>query len=167
VRWNLPEPLAVCRLFKFVGLTREFSPKNSSGFGTMSSPTSYENVIKNGWDPKDVVAGQLTNPSNGGGFSSIASLNQTVATLTAEYGTIGGIMGWEYFNSVPGGTAEPWKWAQEMTQILRPGYSVQLTVTTQDAEKLDTAWKESVVGSATSSVAEVKPNVDYFAMINA
>lgn len=133
----------------------------------MSSPLSYQRVIKNGWDPKDIVAGQLTNPSNGGGFTDISSLNQTVATLTTEYGTIGGIMGWEYFNSVPGGTTEPWKWAQEMTEILRPGYSVQLTVTSDTAETLDTAWRESVIGSAPSSFAEVKPNVDYFAMINA
>lgn len=132
----------------------------------MSSPLWYERVIKSGWEPKDIVAGQLTNPSNGGGFTSIENLNQTVAALTAEYGTIGGIMGWEYFNSVPGGTAEPWKWAQEMTEILRPGYSVQLTVTSDTAEALDTAWRESVV-DAPSSFAEVKPNVNYFAMINA
>ena len=53
-----------------------------------------------------------------------------------------------------------------MTEILRPGYSVQLTVTSDTAETLDTAWRESVV-DAPSSFTEVKPNVDYFAMINA
>lgn len=134
----------------------------------MSTPLSYQRVIRNGWDPKDIVAGQLTNPSNGGGFTDTASLNQTVAALTAEYGTIGGIMGWEYFNSVPGGTAEPWRWAQDMTEILRPGYSVQLTVTSDTAETLDAAWRESVAGDGVaSSFAEVKPSVDYFAMVNA
>lgn len=132
----------------------------------MSSPISYQRVINNGWDPKDIVAGQLTNPANGGGFTSVESLNQTVLALTAQYGTIGGIMGWEYFNSVPGGTAAPWQWAQDMTQILRPGYSVQLTVTRDTAETLDAAWRASVV-DAPASFGEVTPNVDYFAMINA
>ncbi|KKY33732.1 putative chitinase 3 [Diaporthe ampelina] len=137
-----------------------------SGFGTMSSPLSYERVIQNGWEPKDIVAGQLTNPANGGGFTSTDSLNQTVIALTQEYGTIGGIMGWEYFNSVPGGTAAPWQWAQEMTEILRPGYGVQLTVTRDTAAALDAAWRESVV-SAPSRSGETRPNVDYSAMINA
>lgn len=132
----------------------------------MSSPLSYQRVIKNGWDPKDIVAGQLTSPSNGGGFTSVESLKQTVAALTAEYGTIGGIMGWEYFNSVPGGTAAPWKWAQDMTAILRPGYSVQLTVTSDIAEALDAAWRGSII-DALESLVDVRPNVDYFAMINA
>lgn len=132
----------------------------------MSTPLSYQRVIKNGWEPKDIVAGQLTNPSNGGGFTSVESLNQTVTALTAEYGTIGGIMGWEYFNSVPGGTAAPWQWAQEMTEILRPGYGVQLKVTSEAAETLDTAWRESVI-DAPSNIVEVRPNVDYFAMVNA
>ncbi|KAL1850669.1 hypothetical protein Daus18300_012880 [Diaporthe australafricana] len=137
-----------------------------SGFGTMSSPLSYERVIKNGWKPEDIVAGQLTNAANGGGFTSIANLNQTVITLKEEYGTIGGIMGWEYFNSAPGGTAAPWKWAQEMTEILRPGYTVALTVTEDTAQTLDTAWRTSVIDSA-SNLVEPRPNVDYFAMVNA
>ncbi|KAI3390843.1 hypothetical protein diail_8546 [Diaporthe ilicicola] len=137
-----------------------------SGFGTMSSPSSYERVIKNGWKPEDIVAGQLTSPANGGGFTSIADLNQTVISLMAEYGTIGGIMGWEYFNSAPGGTAAPWQWAQEMTEILRPGFSVALTVTNDAAQTLDTAWRTSVI-NADSSFAETRPNVDYFAMVNA
>ncbi|KAJ0120792.1 chitinase 3 [Diaporthe amygdali] len=137
-----------------------------SGFGTMSSPLWYERVVKAGWDPKDIVAGQLTSPVNGGGFTSIADLNQTVIALKEEYGVIGGIMGWEYFNSVPGGTAAPWQWAQEMTEILRPGYNVQLTVTDETAQTLDTAWKESVI-DAESNFVEPRPNVDYFAMVNA
>lgn len=132
----------------------------------MSSPLSYERIIKNGWKPEDIVAGQLTNAANGGGFTSIANLNQTVITLKEEYGTIGGIMGWEYFNSAPGGTAAPWEWAQEMTEILRPGYTVALTVTEDTAQTLDTAWRTSVIDSA-SNLVEPRPNVDYFAMVNA
>jgi hypothetical protein len=30
-------------------------------------------------------------------------------------------MGWEYFNSLPGGKVKPWEWAAFMTQKLRSG----------------------------------------------
>jgi hypothetical protein len=83
-------------------------------------------------------------------------------------------MGWEYFNSDPGGTAAPWEWAQEMTAILRPNDTVQLTITTNTAENLDYAWRESVVtdapGQSLSVEGEeqdIQPTVDYFAMVNA
>jgi hypothetical protein len=28
-------------------------------------------------------------------------------------------MGWEYFNSLPGGEEKPWEWAQAMSALLR------------------------------------------------
>lgn len=139
----------------------------------MATPTTYEKVVAYGWDPTMIVAGQLTSPDNGSGYTSIPTLNETVIELMEEFGTIGGIMGWEYFNSDPGGTAAPWEWAQEMTQILRPGYTVDLTITTETATKLDAAWKASVITdeanqeSIQSEEEGVQANVDYFAMINA
>ncbi|KAK7732517.1 hypothetical protein SLS53_008402 [Cytospora paraplurivora] len=96
------------------------------------------------------------------------------ALYVDEYGQIGGIMGWEYFNSDPGGTAEPWEWAQEMTQILRPNYTVALTITTEAATILDMAFRASVgtdqsgqLTSVQSDGADIQHGVDYFAMINA
>ncbi|KUI66287.1 Chitinase 1 [Cytospora mali] len=145
-----------------------------SGFGSMSSPSTYEKIVANGWDPTQIVAGQLTSPSNGYGYTSIPTLNQTVIDLMEEYGMIGGIMGWEYFNSDPGGTAAPWEWAQEMTEILRPNYTVQLTVTTETAKTLEQAWrasvKEDALGQSPSvqgEEADIEPTVNYFTMINA
>lgn len=145
-----------------------------SGFGSMSTPTTYEKIVASGWDPTKIVAGQLTSSANGYGYTSIPTLNETVIELVEEYGTIGGIMGWEYFNSEPGGTAAPWEWAQEMTAILRPDDTVQLTITTETAENLDSAWRESVVTDAPGQSLsvegkeqEVQPTVDYFAMVNA
>ncbi|ROW06349.1 hypothetical protein VPNG_07489 [Cytospora leucostoma] len=145
-----------------------------SGFGSMSSTATYDRIIANGWDPSQIVAGQLTSPDDGYGYTTIPNLNQTVIELVDEYGLIGGIMGWEYFNSDPGGTAEPWEWAQEMTQILRPNYTVALTITTESATMLDMAFRASVgtyqSGQLTSGQgdgADIQHGVDYFAMINA
>lgn len=145
-----------------------------SGFGTMDTPADFESIVANGWDPKVIVAGELTNSANGYGYTSPVLLNETVIELVEQYGTIGGIMGWEYFNSEPGDTAAPWEWAQEMTEILRPDYPVSLTITTETASALTIAYKQSIVqdtdsgSSASASLEDVAlPTVDYFAMVNA
>jgi hypothetical protein len=40
-----------------------------------------------------------------------SALQSTIRSLVAKYPTFGGVDGWEYFNSMPGGTAAPWQWA--------------------------------------------------------
>ncbi|CAN8099654.1 unnamed protein product [Discula destructiva] len=136
-----------------------------NGFGTMNSPLDYEAVVSSGWDVTQVVAGQLT--TAGQNPTYFDSLNQTVETLMDEYGTIGGIMGWEYFNSDPGGEAAPWEWAQAMTQILRPDYPVSLVMTNETASTLYTAYEHSYNHTVKSKSGVEKYGVDYFAMINA
>ncbi|KAF3762716.1 glycoside hydrolase [Cryphonectria parasitica EP155] len=143
-----------------------------SGFGTMAYPTNFEYIVANGWAPTEIVAGQLTNPLNGGGYTDIGTLNQTVIELVEMYGTIGGIMGWEYFDSLPGGTAAPWEWAQDMTAILRPNDTLTLDITNETATILNAAWQESVVqpssaSSSADSTQSTQATVDYFAMVNA
>lgn len=143
-----------------------------SGFGTMATPADFERVVAYGWSPTEILAGQLTSAANGYGFTSIPTLNETVVELVETYGTIGGIMGWEYFNSDPAGTAAPWEWAQEMTQILRPNDVPELTITAETASTLDAAWEESIVepdpSAADSPEKKVKSvKVDYFSMVNA
>jgi hypothetical protein len=65
------------------------------------------------------VAGTLTDPSNGGsGYVDIAALKNTVGALRAKHPAFGGVMGWEYFNSQPGGSAAPWQWAAEVSSAL-------------------------------------------------
>lgn len=44
-----------------------------------------------------------------------------LAALRGSHGRFGGVMGWEYFNSLPGGEERPWEWAREMTRHLRDG----------------------------------------------
>lgn len=56
---------------------------------------------------------------------------------------MGGIAGWEYFNSEPGGQRRPWRWAQAMTAILRPGGVPRMRITRETAEALAQAWTAS------------------------
>jgi hypothetical protein len=79
-----------------------------NGLGSMASADTFASIVDAGWPPTKIVAGQLTSPANGGGFVPHEQLNKTVMELRGRYGEIGGIMGWEYFNSAPGGRARPW-----------------------------------------------------------
>jgi hypothetical protein len=144
----------------------------------MAAITDYEKVLTTGWNPKKILAGQITSSANGHGFVPYDRLNQTISELRRRYGEIGGIMGWEYFNSQPGGLDQPWQWAQVMTAILRPNEVPFLTVTRATANKLVDAWRDSVLGAAgaflTATVGvgtvggvDLTPTVDYLGMVNA
>ncbi|KAG6028026.1 hypothetical protein E4U41_000790 [Claviceps citrina] len=144
-----------------------------SGFGTMASPSDYVSIVSHGFAASRVVAGQLTAPGNGYGYIPYEQLNATAVALRSQYGQMGGVMGWEYFNSEPGGAAEPWKWAQVMTQILRPDSVPRLTVTRAMADRLAASYRRSrkaPKGSQPANKAAQNlgtPDVDYHAMVNA
>lgn len=138
-----------------------------SGFGSMSSTGDYDRIVANGFTPATVVAGQLTSPSNGFGWIPTSQLNSTIISLVSEYGEIGGIMGWEYFNSQPGGTAEPWEWAQIVTEILRPDLVPDLKITQKDARRLQAAYSASVTATGKDKSFVKKPTVNYMNMVNA
>jgi len=118
-----------------------------------------------------VVAGQVTTPDNGYQYVPFDVLKETVAKIQSRYGDWGGLTGWEYFNAQPGGLARPWEWAEVMTTILRPGKEVSLRITKETAKKLESSWVRSVVSSGTSdmgaSSANIKPDIDYMALVNA
>ncbi|KAK0630478.1 glycoside hydrolase superfamily [Bombardia bombarda] len=147
-----------------------------NGFGSMATPAEYERVIKQGWDPRKILAGQITTPEGGGQWVPYDKFNATIVALRKEYGQIGGVMGWEYFNSEPGGLSEPWEWAQVMTAILRPNEVPPLKVTKKAADTLVIAWKDSVEegslvfagagGSGQGKKVMPEMNVDYYAMVN-
>ncbi|KAL5614557.1 hypothetical protein BROUX41_004660 [Berkeleyomyces rouxiae] len=88
------------------------------GWGTLAEPMQYANIIGRGWRPERVVAGTVTSPNNGAGFVEMENLAASVIQLAEVFPTFGGIMGWEYFNSQPGGPEMPWEWAQWMTSLL-------------------------------------------------
>ena len=80
---------------------------------------SYDAIIRQGWQPERFVVGVLTNPDNGSGWIPLEELKLLLVTLVQKYPKFGGIMGWEYFNSLPGGYERPWEWAEAMTKRLR------------------------------------------------
>ncbi|MDX6282218.1 MAG: hypothetical protein QOH03_3289 [Kribbellaceae bacterium] len=92
------------------------------GWGSMANTTGYDNIINRGLIPASkVVAGVVTNSANCSGYVALPTLKSTLAALVAKYPTFGGVDGWEYFNSDPGGTAAPWQWAREMTSAMSGG----------------------------------------------
>ncbi|KAL2257583.1 hypothetical protein VTK26DRAFT_9449 [Humicola hyalothermophila] len=137
-----------------------------SGFGDLRSTRDFDRAVAAGWEPARIVAGQLTAAAHGSGggagFITFSQLNQTVQALMNRYGEIGGIMGWEYFNSDPDGERAPWRWAQIMTQILRPDAVPTLAITAATAEVLRQAWLVSSMADASTAL-----NVDYLSMVNA
>lgn len=141
-----------------------------NGWGDLSTPADYEAGVNAGFSADRLVAGQVTAPSNGGGYVDFPTLGDTISTLRTEYGQIGGVMGWEYFNGEPGGTSAPWEWAQQITEILRPGLAPKLKITKADAERLTSAYEKSGRASAdvnADSMIKTAPKVDYMAMVNA
>jgi chitinase len=95
-----------------------FNTQFYSGFGDLYSTTSYDTAIANGYPPNQVVAGMLTNAANGGGFTPIPTAKSTVAQLSAKYSNFGGVAGWEYFDSLPGGIASPITWATTFARAM-------------------------------------------------
>jgi hypothetical protein len=100
-----------------------FNAQFYCGWGSLGSTSGYDAVISHGVVPADkVVAGTLTNPANcGSGYVDPTTLHNTLAALTAKYPSFGGVAGWEYFNSLPGGTAAPWQWAASVSSAMGGG----------------------------------------------
>jgi hypothetical protein len=89
------------------------------GWGSMANTSGYDTIINRGlFTPAKVVAGVVTNSANCSGYVALPTLKSTLAALVAKYPTFGGVDGWEYFNSDPGGTSAPWQWAGEMTSAM-------------------------------------------------
>lgn len=89
------------------------------GWGDCSSPAMYELLLARGWPPEKIVVGLVTTPENGAGWVPWHMLASVVPLLVGRHPRFGGVMGWEYFNSLPGGKERPWEWAQVMTGLLR------------------------------------------------
>ncbi|KAJ5796891.1 CAZyme family GH18 [Penicillium psychrosexuale] len=87
-----------------------------NGWGLAEDPRMYATMVAQGWSPRRIVYGLLTNPGNGSqGYVSQERMGPVLAVLIEQFPNFGGVMGWEYYNALPGGTAEPWQWAAEMT----------------------------------------------------
>lgn len=86
-----------------------------NGWGPAEDPNMYNRIICQGWCANRVVLGLLTNSENGSGFVPLENIKVVLAELTKLHPYFGGVMGWEYFNAMPDGIENPWKWAKDMT----------------------------------------------------
>lgn len=90
------------------------------GWGDCSNPAMYELILARGRFPADkVVVGLVTNSANGSGWVPWEVLASVLPVMAGRRVDFGGVMGWEYFNSLPGGEEKPWEWAMFMTALLR------------------------------------------------
>ncbi|KAI0881087.1 glycoside hydrolase family 18 protein [Annulohypoxylon maeteangense] len=89
------------------------------GWGDAGDPAMYQLCVARGWPAEKVVVGLVTTPENGPGWVPLDVLAETLRRLRALFPAFGGVMGWEYFNGLPGGKARPWEWARDMTGLLR------------------------------------------------
>ena len=89
------------------------------GWGDASTTIWYDAIIASGWSPEKVVFGLITNPALGAGHVDMAQMNSVLTVLRSRYPNFGGVMGWEYFNALPGRQAKPWEWAANVSQCVR------------------------------------------------
>jgi hypothetical protein len=89
------------------------------GWGNFESTLMYDMMLQRGWPPEKIVVGLVTNPANGRGFVDWRALAQVLGIIRQRPHRFGGVMGWEYFNSLPGDTEKPWEWARALTGMLR------------------------------------------------
>jgi chitinase len=105
------------------GLGRHISWYNTQfycGWGNMGASEDYEGILRRGWPAEKIVVGLVTNPANGAGWVPDEPLRIVLKALIRRYPKFGGVMGWEYFNSITAREPEagrPWIWAQFMKQI--------------------------------------------------
>ncbi|OGE57399.1 hypothetical protein PENARI_c002G04208 [Penicillium arizonense] len=87
-----------------------------NGWGPAEDPRMYAAMVAQGWSPRRIVYGLLTNPGNGSqGYVSQDKIGPVLATLIEQFPNFGGVMGWEYYNALPGDQQNAWQWAAQMT----------------------------------------------------
>lgn len=88
------------------------------GWGSAEDCVMHQCILAKGWPVEKIVVGLVTNPENGSGYVEWGRLAGVLAQLEAGNPGFGGVMGWEYFNSLPGGRERPWEWAVMMGRIM-------------------------------------------------
>ena len=91
------------------------------GWGDLSNTGGFDFIVQRGFPADKLVIGMVTNPGNGSGWVEFEVLQEMLVNLKLKHPGFGGVMGWEYFNSLPGDRARPWEWAQFMTRNVTNG----------------------------------------------
>jgi hypothetical protein len=115
------------------------------GWGDMGRTEGYEFMVARGWPQEKIVVGLVTNPGNGSGWVPFEVLGGVLGKLRERYPRFGGVMGWEYFNSLPGGKTRPWEWARFMTGVLRGMKTPEELPTLEDAPPVASAAVEKPI----------------------
>ncbi|KAG6056146.1 hypothetical protein E4U17_002451 [Claviceps sp. LM77 group G4] len=89
------------------------------GWGDLSNTLMFDLMLQKGWRADKIVVGVVTNPANGHGYVDWEMLSAVLTILARRHQKFGGVMGWEYFNSLPGDSHRPWEWANRLTLLLR------------------------------------------------
>jgi chitinase len=95
-----------------------FNGQFYSGFATLANTADYDKIVAFGFPAQKVVGGMIGNPADGSGYVSINTVATTATALVAKYPQFGGVASWEYFNTLPGGLADPVKWAALMAKAM-------------------------------------------------
>ncbi|KAK7031427.1 S5A-reductase domain-containing protein [Favolaschia claudopus] len=93
-----------------------------SGFGSFFPDDLYLEIVNfgSGIHPNRLVATTFTSPDEGFGFVDLDSVVSSIQDLAFRHDfNFGGIGGWEYFNSLPGGKEQPYLWAQMMSDAMK------------------------------------------------
>ena len=88
------------------------------GWGILATPTDYEAIINNGYPADKIVGGMIGNPTNCNGYVPIPTVAKTVKELVHKYPDFGGVADWEYYNTLPGGPANPVEWGAIMAKAM-------------------------------------------------
>ena len=83
--------------------------------------SSYNKVVANGYPPDKVVMGMLSSDFR----SDINQALGTVKSLSTTYSNFAGVFNWEYYDSPPGGTQDPIKWAELMSLELHSSHDTR------------------------------------------
>ncbi|CAM6089176.1 unnamed protein product [Calypogeia fissa] len=95
-----------------------FNVQFYSGFGSLASTPDFQAIVNNSFPADVIVGGMLANPSDGGGFVDIGTLNMTVQSLVKQFPNFGGVAAFEYFKALPGGTPRPAEWGTYFGKVM-------------------------------------------------
>lgn len=105
------------------------------------------------------MIGLVTNPANGSGFIPFDVLATVLPLMVGQHARFGGVMGWEYFNSLPGGRERPWEWAQWMSRTLRADRTTAPEVV-MPVGRVEPPVAEAAAAAAAASVVVVEADAD-------
>ncbi|MDN5724678.1 MAG: alpha-L-fucosidase [Propionibacteriales bacterium] len=110
-------------LYRRRGDTIDFlNVQHYSGFGSPATIADHQRIIDRGVIPvHKLVLGMLGHPDDAQGFIGPDRVAQTVTELSRRHPDFAGVDVWELFRALPGGRADPTRWAHLMADAMAAG----------------------------------------------